>query len=323
MATSAAVAKATLAREIAALTAAMNRLGAEFEAAVDIIHRAAGKVIACGLGKSGIVGRKIVATLASTGTPAMFIHPVEAVHGDYGMLQREDVVLFLSKSGETPEVVDLLQIVRGAGQKTIGIIGRRNSTLARECDVFLDAVVDREACPLDLAPMSSTTVAMALGDALAACLMERRGFTAVDFSKLHPSGSLGKRLLLRVKDVMHKGDVVPLVRPEASLMDVLLMMSGKAMGAVLAVTPDGKLLGIFTDGDMRRAFARHGGNVMKLTMNEVMGRHPAMIGEDELAVAAVRLMEDRPSQISVLPVVDGNQCVVGIVRIHDLVRAGL
>jgi arabinose-5-phosphate isomerase len=317
------LARVTLAHEIAALSAALERLGPELDAAVDLIAAAPGKVIVSGLGKSGAVGRKIAATLASTGTPAMFVHPVEAVHGDFGMVQKGDVALLLSKSGETPEVVDFLRIVRGVGLKAVGLIGRRNSTLARTCDVFVDAGVEREACPLDLVPTSSTTVAMALGDALACCLLERRGFTREDFSKLHPSGSLGKRLLLRVRDVMHKGNEIPLVKPGASLMDVLLTMSAKGMGAVLAATEEQELMGIFTDGDVRRCFARLGGNIMQLTIDEVMVRHPVVIKEDELAVAAVRLMEDRPSQISVLPVVDAGRRLVGIVRIHDLVRAGL
>jgi arabinose-5-phosphate isomerase len=316
------LAKTTLQAELDALTKAMSRLGAEFDAAVRLIFESKGKVITCGLGKSGIVAQKIAATLASTGTPAMFVHPVEALHGDWGKVQSNDVGLFLSKSGETAEVLDFFQIFRGAGHKTIGLIGRRGSTLANACDVFLDASVEREACSHDLAPTSSTTVSMALGDALAVCLMEQRGFTAQDFSRLHPSGALGKRLLLRVRDVMHKGSELPLVGPGASLMDVLLTMSARGMGAVLVATPERKLLGIFTDGDVRRCSAQRP-DLLRLTIDEVMVRRPVVIQEDEMAVDAVRLMEERPSQISVLPVVNANREVVGIVRIHDLVRAGL
>jgi arabinose-5-phosphate isomerase len=316
-------ARATLADQIAALSAVRERIGREWDDAVEVIYRASGKVIACGLGKSGIVARKIAATLASTGTPAMFLHPVEAVHGDFGMVQKGDVALLLSKSGETPEAVDLLQILKGVGLKSVGIIGRRNSTLATRCDVFLDASVDREACPLNLAPMSSTTVAMVLGDALAACLMERRGFTADDFSKLHPAGALGKRLLLRVRDVMHQGTDLAVVAPHTSMTDTLLTLSARAMGAVVVAGADRKLLGIFTDGDARRCFARLGQRALQMSVDEVMIRHPVVIHEDELAMAALKLMEDRPSQISVLPVLDAGEKVVGIVRIHDLVRAGL
>ena len=316
------VAKATLSAEIEALRRAAARIGADFERAVELIFGASGKLIVSGLGKSGIVGQKIAATLASTGTPAMFVHPVEALHGDFGKVQADDVAMFLSKSGETPEVVDLFQVVRGKGHKTIAVVGRSRSTLAERCDVFLDASVEQEACPLNLAPTSSSTVAMALGDALAACLMHRRGFTAEDFARLHPSGSLGKRLHLRVHDLMHKGKALPVVRPGASMTEALLTMSASGMGAVLIASEDCQLLGILTDGDVRRCIARLGG-VQDLPVHDVMIKRPVVIREDEMAVAAVRLMEDRPSQISVLPVLDREQRLVGILRIHDLVRAGL
>ncbi len=316
------LARETIAREIQALQEAVKRLDKDFEAAVSLIHGSRGKVIVSGLGKSGIIGEKIAATLSSTGTPAFFLHPVEALHGDLGIVQRTDVGLLLSKSGETPEVLQLFQYLKRTGLPTIALAGRRHSTLARQCDIFIDGSVDREACPLNLAPTSSTLVAMALGDALAACLMARRGFSENDFSRLHPSGALGKRLLLRVKDVMRQGAELPVIRDGTKVSEALIVMTSKGMGAVVVISADGRLKGIFTDGDLRRAIQKHP-DLLHAGIDEVMTGSPVVIHEDRLATEAIGLMENRPSQISVLPVLDADDKVVGLIRLHDLIKAGL
>jgi arabinose-5-phosphate isomerase len=316
------LAKEVIRKEILALESLLERIGPEFERAVDVLMETRGKVIATGLGKSGIVASKISATLSSTGTPSVFIHPVEAMHGDLGVIQRGDLGLILSNSGETSEVLHFLQLFKRLGLKTIGIIGRAGSSLARDCDIFLDSGVECEACPLNLAPTSSTTVAMVLGDALACSLIELKGFTREDFSRLHPSGALGRRLLLRVKDVMHAGEELPLVQSGQTMREALVVLTGKAMGAVIVVSKSRDLLGIFTDGDLRRAVQRHD-DLLNLEIDSIMIRNPVVIGQDRMAAEALNLMENRPSQISVLPVVDAQGKVAGIIRVHDLVLAGL
>jgi arabinose-5-phosphate isomerase len=238
------LAKDIIRKEILALESLLPRIGTEFERAVSYILDTKGKIIATGLGKSGIIASKISATLSGTGTPSIFIHPVEAMHGDLGIIQRGDLGLLLSNSGETTEVLQLLQIFKRFGLKTIGMAGRCGSSLARDCDVFLDATVESEACPLNLAPTSSTTVAMVLGDAIAGCLIARRGFSREDFGKLHPSGALGRRLLFRVRDIMHSGENLPLVESGTSMRQVLLTLTSKAMGAVIVTTRERDLLGI-------------------------------------------------------------------------------
>ncbi len=316
------LAKELIRKEIAALECLCDRIGPEFEMAAALLSRMEGKVISTGLGKSGIVAGKISATLSSTGTPSIFIHPVEAMHGDLGIIQRGDVGLFLSNSGETGEVVQLLQMFKRLGLKTIAMVGKIHSTLARDCDICLDASVDSEACPLNLAPTSSTTAAMVLGDALAGCILTLKGFSSEDFSRLHPSGALGRRLLFRVKDLMHSGAELPVAMSGTPMRDALVMLTGKAMGAVLVVSHAGDLLGIFTDGDLRRA-VQSGENLLDREIDSLMTANPVVIEESRLAVEALSLMENRPSQISVLPVLDGESRVVGIIRLHDLVRAGL
>ncbi|MGC8490969.1 MAG: KpsF/GutQ family sugar-phosphate isomerase [Syntrophobacteraceae bacterium] len=316
------LAKELIRKEIAALECLCDRIGPEFEMAAALLSRMEGKVISTGLGKSGIVAGKISATLSSTGTPSIFIHPVEAMHGDLGIIQRGDVGLFLSNSGETGEVVQLLQMFKRLGLKTIAMVGKMHSTLARDCDICLDASVDSEACPLNLAPTSSTTAAMVLGDALAGCILTLKGFSSEDFSRLHPSGALGRRLLFRVKDLMHSGAELPVAMSGTPMRDALVMLTGKAMGAVLVVSATGDLLGIFTDGDLRRA-VQSGENLLDREIDSLMTANPVVIEESRLAVEALSLMENRPSQISVLPVLDGESRVVGIIRLHDLVRAGL
>ncbi|MCE5333364.1 MAG: KpsF/GutQ family sugar-phosphate isomerase [Desulfobacteraceae bacterium] len=316
------LAKEVIHKEISALESLLGRIGRNFEDAVSCLFEAKGKVITTGLGKSGIIASKIAATFSSTGTPSIFIHPVEALHGDLGMVQRGDVGLLLSNSGETPEVLGFLQVFKRFGLKTVGIVGRPHSSLARDCDVFLDAGVESEACPLNLAPTSSTTVAMVLGDALAGCLVTRKGFSRDDFSRLHPSGALGRRLLLRVKDLMHSGDELPLAQGDTPLRKALAALTGKAMGAVIVVTPECELLGIFTDGDLRRAVQNYE-NPLEVTMDRLMTANPVVVHEHRMAAEALNLMENRPSQISVLPVLDSQGKVSGIIRVHDLVQAGL
>lgn len=316
------LAKEVIRKEILALESLIERIGPEFERAVSFLLETKGKVIATGLGKSGIVASKISATFSSTGTPSIFIHPVEAMHGDLGIVQRGDLGLLLSNSGETTEVLQFLQIFKRFGLKTVGIAGRPGSSLARDCDVFLDSSVDSEACPLNLAPTSSTTVAMVIGDALAGCLVSLKGFSREDFSRLHPSGALGRRLLFRVKDIMHCGADLPLVLSGTPMRDALVTLTGKGMGAVIVVSPDLKLLGIFTDGDLRRAVQHHE-NLLNLDIDALMTANPVVINQDRMAAEAMNLMENRPSQISVLPVVDSGGKAAGIIRIHDLIQAGL
>ncbi len=316
------MAKEVIRKEILALESLIERIGPEFERAVSLLLETKGKVIATGLGKSGIVASKISATFSSTGTPSIFIHPVEAMHGDLGIVQRGDAGLLLSNSGETTEVLQFLQIFKRFGLRTIGIAGKHGSSLARDCDVFLDAGVDGEACPLNLAPTSSTTVAMVLGDALAGCLVSLKGFSREDFSRLHPSGALGRRLLLRVKDIMHCGEDLPLVLSGTSMRDALIELTGKGMGAVIVVSNERRLVGIFTDGDLRRAVQRHE-HLLSIEVDDVMTANPVVISQDRMAAEALNLMENRPSQIAVLPVMDSEGKIAGIIRIHDLIQAGL
>jgi len=316
------LARELIGKEISALESLYARIGPEFERAVSCISAIRGKVITTGLGKSGIVAGKISATLSGTGTPSIFIHPVEAMHGDLGIIQRGDIGVFLSNSGETPEVLRFLQIFKRMGLKTIAIVGRLNSTLAGDCDISLDATVEFEACPLNLAPTSSTTVAMVLGDALAGCVLTLKGFSSEDFSKLHPSGALGRRLLYRVEDIMCSGENLPVVMSGTRMRDALITLTEKAVGAVVVVSPGGGLLGIFTDGDLRRAIQQHE-NLLNMEIDRLMTRNPVVIHEGRMAAEALNLMENRPSQIYVLPVLNGDSKVTGIIRLHDLVQAGI
>jgi len=316
------LAKETIDKEIAALCAVRDRIGPEMEQAVELILGTGGIVITTGIGKSGYVAAKIAGTLSGTGSPATFLHPVDALHGECGIVRRDDVILALSKSGETSEVIELLTVLKAKGCKTIALVGNPNSNIAEMCDVVLDGSVEQEACPLNLAPTSSALVAMSLGDALAACLIVRIGFTAADFGRVHPSGSLGKKLLLTVESIMHKGNAVPKVAPAKTIREILVPLSAKAMGAVIVVDPQNQLLGIFTDGDLRRALERHD-LILDLPVCELMTADPIRVRADDMAIRALDLMENRVSQIAVLPVVDAQNKVVGILRLHDLIRAGL
>ncbi|ATP29638.1 D-arabinose 5-phosphate isomerase [Chromobacterium violaceum] len=313
-------AREVLLTEAAALSTLAERLNGEFLDAVEAILGCQGRVIVTGMGKSGHVGRKIAATLASTGTPAFFVHPAEAAHGDLGMITGDDVVIALSNSGESAEVVSLLPALKLKGSKLIAVTGRSESTLAQAADVLLHTHVEREACPLNLAPTTSTTAQIALGDALAVTLMEARGFGQSDFALSHPGGSLGRRLLVHVKDLMHGGDSLPRVAPGTPLKDALLEMSQKRLGMVTVGDADGTLHGIYTDGDLRRTLEK-GVDVYRLKVDEVMGRKPRTIQPDKLAAEAGFLMKQH--QITSLVVVDAKGKLAGVLHMHDLLRAGV
>jgi arabinose-5-phosphate isomerase len=305
--------------EARALDALAARIDGTFSAACQAILAGQGRVVCTGMGKSGHVARKIAATLASTGTPAFYVHPGEAGHGDLGMITDADIVLALSYSGESDEVLMLLPVLKRQGNLVIGMTGRPQSTLARESDLHLDVSVPAEACPLDLAPTSSTTASLAMGDALAVALLDARGFTADDFARSHPAGSLGRRLLLHITDVMHAGDDVPRVGADATLSEALMEMSRKRLGMTAVVDADGRLAGLFTDGDLRRTLDDPAMDVRTARIADVMTRHPRTIGADQLAVEAARLMETH--KISGLIVVDDEQRPLGALNIHDLLRA--
>jgi arabinose-5-phosphate isomerase len=290
-----------------------------FAAACRAMLACTGRVVCMGMGKSGHVARKIAATLASTGTPAFYVHPGEAGHGDLGMITDRDVVLALSYSGESDEILMLLPVLKRQGNRLIAMTGRPQSTMAREADLHLDVSVPAEACPLALAPTSSTTASLAMGDALAVALLEARGFTSEDFARSHPAGALGRRLLLHIADVMHTGDDIPRVGPDATLADALLEMSRKRLGMTAVVDAAGGLLGLYTDGDLRRSLADPATDVHTTPIDRVMTRAPVVIDADALAVEAAQLMEAH--KINALLVVDGERRVVGALNIHDLLRA--
>lgn len=296
----------------------------QVQRAIDLLLQCNGKVVILGVGKSGIIAQKIAATMTSAGTAAIYLHPSDALHGGLGILQPNDVVVVLSNSGETEEIIGILPHLRNRGTPLISIVGNTNSTLARRADAVLDASVDQEACPLNLAPTTSTTVAVAIGDALAMTLMKVKGITTDEFAVNHPAGQLGKRLTLRVADLMHDGEAAPKVGMGASWIEVVRAISSGGLGAVCVVDEVGRLAGIITDGDLRRAVEQTDHDALsKLTSEDFMTRRPTVAGPELLAVDALRLMEDRPSQISVLPVVDGDGLCVGLIRLHDIVRSGL
>lgn len=314
-----------LQQEAAAIAEAAERLRlADLEAATEILLGGRGKVVLLGTGKSGIAARKIASTLTSTGSAAIFLHPGDALHGDIGMVSSGDRSIAISNSGESEELIAVLTHFKRRGIPIVAIVGNLESTIARQADVVLDASVDEEACPLNLAPTASTTVAIAIGDALAAILMTAKGFTAEDFAQNHPGGLLGKRLTLRVSDLMHSGEHNPTVVERAPLMDVLTAITRGGLGAANVVDGGGLLLGIVTDGDVRRAVQSRGfSGLEQLTASQVMTSDPVVVGPDALAYDALRLMEDRPSQIAVLPVVGAGDHCLGLLRLHDIVQAGL
>lgn len=312
-------ARRVLTTEAAALTALAARVDGRFEAAVRLIADRSGKVVVTGMGKSGHVARKIAATLASTGTPAFFLHAAEALHGDLGMLERHDLLLAVSNSGETAEILDLVPHVKRLGLPIIALTGRLLSTLARTADVILDVSVAEEACPLGLAPTASTTATLAMGDALAVALLEDRAFRPEDFAALHPAGTLGRKLL-RVSDLMHVGDEVPQVGFATAMADVLLEMTAKRLGVTAVVDEERRLVGIVTDGDLRRALAA-GGDVTSRSVRELMSPQPKTIASDALAAFAVATMERHA--ITVLFIVDAEGRLTGVIHLHHLLRAGV
>lgn len=306
--------------EIDAMRRAMNSLDDSFAKAVEIILGCKGRVVVIGMGKSGLIGKKIAATLASTGTPAFFMHPAEGMHGDLGMLVKGDVVIGISNSGETEEMKVLLPLIKRLGSKLIAIVGKKDSTLGRESDCILDASIEKEACPLNLAPTASTTVALALGDALAVALVECRGFKAEDFAMFHPSGSLGKRLLTTVDDLMHKGSEVPKVYESDTVEKAVQEINEKKFGCTAVMNDKNELTGIITDGDLRRALTKYN-TVQNLKVLDIMTHNPKMIKKHELAAKALHIMEEY--KISSLFIIDNNKTPEGILHFQDLLKYGL
>ena len=313
-----ALARQVLEIEAGAISAVSARLGAAFVAAVELVLNCRGRVVVCGIGKSGHVGRKLAATLASTGTPAFFVHATEALHGDLGMITTDDVVIALSNSGETDELVTLLPHIKRAGAPIIALTGNEQSSLALAAHIRLDAAVDVEACPLGLAPTASTTAALALGDALALALLDARGFSAEDFIRAHPAGALGRRLV-RVADVMRAGDALPVSPVTATLAQAIDEMSRKGMGMTVVVHPDLRVAGIFTDGDLRRCLSRVR-DIGSVSVADVMTLHPRTVRAETLAVDCVDTMETAP-KVSQLVVVDEDERLIGALHLHDLFRA--
>ncbi|CAG8865853.1 Arabinose 5-phosphate isomerase KdsD [Pseudomonas fluorescens] len=313
-------AQRTLRLELEAVEGLKARIDASFVKACELILASTGRVVVVGMGKSGHIGNKIAATLASTGTPAFFVHPAEASHGDMGMITRDDVILALSNSGSTAEIITLLPLIKRLGIKMISLTGNPDSPLAQAAEANLDARVEHEACPLNLAPTSSTTAALVLGDALAIALLEARGFTAEDFAFSHPGGALGRRLLLKVENVMHSGAELPQVQRGTLLKEALLEMSRKGLGMTIIAEADGRLAGIFTDGDLRRSLDRNI-DVHTTLIDEVMTVHGKTARPDMLAAEALKIMEDH--KIGALVVVDKADLPVGALNMHDLLRAGV
>jgi arabinose-5-phosphate isomerase len=301
--------------EAEAIRDLIPRLDGNFDRAVETLFGCAARVVVTGMGKSGLIGQKVSATLSSTGTPSLYLHPAEATHGDLGRIVKGDVLLILSSSGETPELLALVPWVRRLGSPLVALTGNPRSAIAAAADVHLDVSIRTEACPLGLAPTASTTAALAMADALAMALLERRGFTVEDFAVLHPGGLLGKKLL-RVEDLMHKGDEIPRVEAAALMKDVLFEMTRKRQGLTTVTEPGGKLLGIISDGDVRRQLERHGYTLLDRTAAECMTQNPVLIDRNELATSALDLMETR--KITALLVTDAEDRIEGVVHLHDL-----
>lgn len=312
--------KAVIRIEGDAILSLIDNIDKNFAQAVELIFNSHGRVVFTGMGKSGIIARKIVATLNSTGTAAIFMHPTDALHGDLGMVRKNDIVILISKSGHTEELLQLIPMFKRINVTIIGILGETDSKLARECDIVLNAGVKEEACPLDLAPTTSTTVALVLGDALAIALLEKRGFTVEDFAMLHPGGSLGKRLSLKIEEIMISGKDIPVVSEKESIKDAILMITSKRLGATCVVNGEGILTGIITDGDLRRLLEKTL-EIKNLTAKDIMTKNPKTINKDFLASFALQQMEN--FNITSIIVVDKLNKPEGIVHLHDLVKLGL
>lgn len=314
-------AKRVLEIETAAVNGLIDRIDKNFLMAVDMLYYCQGRVVVTGMGKSGLIGQKIASTLSSTGTPALFLHPAEGIHGDLGMVIQQDVVIAISNSGETEELLRLIPAIKRAGTPIIALSGNPSSTLSSYADLSLDVSVKEEACPLGLAPTASTTAALAMGDALAVALFSKRGFKKEDFALLHPGGNLGKQLLLKVEDIMHKGSSIPLIGEEADFGEAVAEIGKKGLGATGVVDKEGKLVGIVTDGDLRRMIQDHAEKAFALSSGQIMSRNPKTISPDQLGVRALSQMER--FEITSLFVLDEKRRPLGIVHIHDLLRAGV
>lgn len=314
------LARSVILNEATAIHALTSRINENFTKACQYLLSCQGRIIVMGMGKSGHIARKIAATFASTGSPAFFIHPAEAKHGDFGMITSGDVVVILSNSGETGEILDILPFLKRLGLPLITLTGNPTSTIATAATTNIDASVEKEACILGLAPTSSTTAALVMGDALAVSLLEKRGFTAEDFARSHPGGTLGRRLILRVEDLMHTGDAIPSIQPDASFKAALMEMTEKKLGLTLVTNPENKLVGIFTDGDVRRAFDREV-DIHKTPISELMSRSPRTTSPNTLAAEAITLMNTH--KITALVVTDQEKTPLGVVHMHDILRVGI
>lgn len=315
------IAKRVLRIEGEAILELINRLNSSFEKAVEIILNSKGRVVVTGMGKSGLIGKKIAATLASTGTPAFFMHPAEASHGDLGMVTSDDVVIAISNSGETEEVVRLIPFLKRFNLKLIAITGRSNSTLGSQADVSLDVSIREEACPLGIVPTASTTATLAMGDALAVALLIKRGFREEDFAMYHPGGSLGRRLFIKVEDLMHTGESIPMVEPDTVMTEAIMEISSKRLGMTAVVDKDKRVLGIITDGDLRRGIQKYGKEFFDMKAADVMTKSPKTITRNELAAKALAIMEENSITSLIVPDKDGR--IEGIIHIHDILKKGI
>jgi arabinose-5-phosphate isomerase len=312
------IAKKVLLNEAGAIKKLVNYLDNDFEACVRAILKIKGRVIVTGIGKSAIIANKIVATLNSTGTPAIFMHAADAIHGDLGMIQKKDIVICISKSGNTPEIKVLLPLLKRTGVQLVALVSNKDSYLAKHSDFVLNATIDKEACPHNLAPTTSTTVSMALGDALAVCLLEVRNFSSKDFAKFHPGGALGKKLYLKVSDI-YPQNAVPVVKEDSGINEIIIEISAKRLGATAVLDKNNKLIGVVTDGDLRRMLNKHK-DVSKIKAKDIMSKNPKTIQHDEYAVNALAVMQDKNiTQIIVVK----NKKIAGFVHIHDLLKEGL
>jgi len=315
------IAKKVLKIEADAVAALTEKLDSSFEKAVETIYKSKGRVVVTGMGKSGLVGKKIAATLASTGTPAFFMHPAEASHGDLGMVTSDDVIIAISNSGETEELSGLIPFLKRFNVGLIAMTGSLNSTLAKSADVHLDVSVKEEACPLGVVPTASTTAALAMGDAIAVALLVKRGLKQEDFAFFHPGGNLGKKLFIKVKDLMHTGDALPFVSPETEMAKAVVEISSKRLGVAIVSDASKKIFGVLTDGDIRRGIEKWGKKFFDMKAGEVMTKNPKTISEDELAVKALSIMEKHSITSIVVP--DDNGKAVGIIHMHDILKQGI
>lgn len=314
------VGRTVIKTEAEAILSLLDRMGEEFEKAVDLLYHCEGKVVVTGMGKPGIIARKISATLNSTGTPSQYIHPAEACHGDLGSVLDKDVIIIISNSGETDEIKDLFPFLRRIGAKVIALTGNLLSTLAKSADIVLDITIQKEACPLGLAPTTSTTVSLAMGDALAMALLEKKGIKAEEYAMYHPAGSLGKKLTLRVDDIMRTAEMNPVVQEGMNIKDVLIQITSSHAGAASVIDKNGKIIGIFTDGDLRRHLEEDP-NMLNKKVGELMTRRPKTVGMGEMAIEALKIMKDL--RIDELPVIDEKGYPVGLLDVQDLIKNGI